>query len=200
MNMPQSSPGDPRRREHFERVFAAAYEPLQRYVRRRGGGDDTDDIVAEALTVVWRRLDDVPDDTDGAAVAWCLGVARRCMANQRRSARRRANLVERLNAEKPQPVPGVESPDSDPELVVALSKLDEERREILQLWAWDELRPAEIAVVLGISANAASIRLHRARRDLAALLVPHGAGGHTGKTDAGSGHSPGEDVDKRTKR
>jgi RNA polymerase sigma-70 factor (ECF subfamily) len=42
--------------------------------------------------------------------------------------------------------------------------------ELMRLWAWEELGPAEIAQVVGMSANAVSIRLHRARRKLKSLL------------------------------
>lgn len=174
------------RRARFESIFAEAYEPLQRYVRRRGAGDDADDIVAEALGVVWRRLDDVPND---AVVPWCLGVARRCMANQRRSAKRRENLARRLAAE-PEIHPTV---DSDPELVAALAALDEERREILRLWAWEGFGAGEIAAVLGITANAASIRLHRARRDLAEILA-------AGKIRDHAGHSSVEAAERKEER
>jgi RNA polymerase sigma-70 factor (ECF subfamily) len=52
------------RRARFERLFAHAYEPLQRYVRRRADAAVVDDVVAETLLVVWRRLDDVPADAE----------------------------------------------------------------------------------------------------------------------------------------
>lgn len=165
---------DPARRERFSAIFALTYEPLQRYVRRRGGGPDTDDVVAEALTVVWRRLDDVPED---AVVAWTLGVARRCLANHRRADQRRTTLAERVGAHLIEPVDAV-----DDELHLAMEQLDTDERELLHLWAWEGFAPREIAVVLGITANAASIRLHRARRDLAALLPARknaAVGGHT---------------------
>jgi RNA polymerase sigma-70 factor (ECF subfamily) len=151
------------RRERFDALFALVYEPLQRYVQRRGGGSDTDDIVAEALTVLWRRLDDVPAD---AQVAWALGVARRCLANHRRSAARREALEQRVTA-----VSGHE-PAPDGELDAAMSLLNADQRELLRLWAWEGLAPREIAVVVGSSANAVSIRLYRARRELAGLLAP----------------------------
>ena len=38
------------------------------------------------------------------------------------------------------------------------------------LWAWEELAPREIATVTGLTANAVSIRLHRAKKRLAAEL------------------------------
>jgi DNA-directed RNA polymerase specialized sigma24 family protein len=46
----------------------------------------------------------------------------------------------------------------------ALSRLRPNDQEILRLAEWEDLPPRDIAVVLGCSANAASIRLHRAHR------------------------------------
>ena len=46
------------------------------------------------------------------------------------------------------------------------TRLRTEDAELLRLWAWEQLAPGEIATVLGITANAASIRLHRAREKL----------------------------------
>ena len=56
--------------------------------------------------------------------------------------------------------------------------------ELLRLWAWEQLTPAEIATVLDISANAASIRLHRAREKLKDQLRKIGAvSGHEGSRE-----------------
>jgi RNA polymerase sigma-70 factor (ECF subfamily) len=156
------------------------YEPLQRYVHRRCGGADADDVVAETLTVVWRRLDEVPAD---AAVAWTFGVARRVLANQRRSSGRRLRLIERVRrTHEIMPAHAVD----DTDLVEALERLTTDDREILHLWAWEQLPPREIAVVLDITANAASLRLHRAKTRLAEamgrqdlVLAGHGEGGST---------------------
>ena len=46
--------------------------------------------------------------------------------------------------------------------------------EILRLWAWEDLAPREIALALGISPNAASIRLHRATKRLKERLAADG--------------------------
>lgn len=162
------------RRARFELLFGVVYEPLQRYALRRTDPATADDVVADALLVLWRRLDEVPDD---AVLPWCYGVARRCLANRRRSADRQAGLMDRLMGERPS------SPiEADPALEVALASLDADDREIVRLWAWEQLPPREIAVVLGISANAASIRIHRAKGRLAvALGRKNGAGaGHKG--------------------
>ena len=106
---------------------------------------------------------------------WSFGVARRCMANQRRKGARREALEQRIASNPLAPA------TSDEQLDAALAQLNPDQRELLRLWAWDGLAPREIAVVLGISANAASIRLHRAKRELADLLEAR-------KNNAPSGH------------
>lgn len=172
---------DPAREQRYRDVFQAVYEPLQRFVRRRATADVVDDVVADALLVAWRRLDDIPR---GAELPWCYGVARRCLANERRAEARRLGLVERLESRTDRSAAAdvVASADSvDAALADALDTLPDDDRAVLQLWAWEDLAPREIAVVLGISANAASIRLHRAKRRLKSLL-------ESGKTDPGAGH------------
>lgn len=118
--------------------------------------------MAETFLVAWRRLDQVPEH----ALPWLLAVARRTLANNRRSSRRRERLTERLRVElgKVQVVP------VEPRLLDALHTLSVDDREVLLLVAWDGLSTAEAADVLGCSATACRIRLHRARKRLAAAL------------------------------
>ncbi len=53
---------------------------------------------------------------------------------------------------------------SDSPAAMALDRLPLADQELLRLLAWDGLTQAEAGVVLGISANAVAIRLHRARK------------------------------------
>ena len=155
------------RHARFQAVVDATYEPLQRYARRRCDSTTADDVVAEALLVLWRRLDDVPAD---ALLPWCYRVAAGCLANTRRGEARRRRLVERVAA--------VDQPDAqldpdplpDPELHAALATLSVGDQEVLRLWAWESLSPAEIAVTLDVTPNAVSIRLHRAKARLGDAL------------------------------
>jgi RNA polymerase sigma factor (sigma-70 family) len=124
-----------------------------------------DDVLAETFLVLWRRLDDVPTDDP---LPWAYGVARRCLANAQRSARRQLSLVERIGRlDPPLPTPPEEE---HPELHAALGTLPAVDREVVMLWAWEELAPREIAAVTGMTANAVSIRLHRAKKRLAGEL------------------------------
>jgi RNA polymerase sigma-70 factor (ECF subfamily) len=156
--------------ERFEALYAAHQAQVFGYVLRRcARPEDAADVIAETFLVVWRRLDELPDGDE--VRPWLYGVARRVLSNQRRGAQRRSALAERLEAElATRPIPlsvSHESPDeTDVRLRAALAGLSEEDREILMLESWEELRPAELARVLGCSAGAARTRLHRARERL----------------------------------
>jgi RNA polymerase sigma-70 factor (ECF subfamily) len=94
-------------------------------------------------------------------------VARNVLHNEHRRRRRRSELVERVARHIPESA--WRSLPRDEEGLVALlclRALSEEERELLMLMAWEGLRPAEIARVLGCSPSAARVRVHRARRRL----------------------------------
>lgn len=163
----------PVREARFEALLGVVAEPLYRYLRRRADAGAIDDVFAEAMLVLWRRLEDVPGigvegplDPD-EVLPWCYGVARGCLANARRAERRRLRLVERLT-QAAEPPPEMEAEHL--ELHRALSMLGAVDREVVRLWAWEGLTPSGIAQVTGLTANAASIRLHRAKKKIAARL------------------------------
>ena len=150
----------------FEAAFAAHHRRVFAYARRRTEGDaDAEDVVAETFAVAWRRIDHVPDGE--AALPWLLAVARRVAANERRGSRRRVGLLARLRGQ-PVSVPGREF---DTPALEALDRLRPDDQELLRLLAWDGLSQAEAGEVLGISANAVAIRLHRARKRFAVELA-----------------------------
>jgi RNA polymerase sigma-70 factor (ECF subfamily) len=169
-------PVDPQtRRERFEAVAPGLIEPLRRFLSRRTDPATADDVLADTLLVCWRRFDELPDDP----LPWAYGAARNCLANADRGARRQRRVAARLAAVEP---PSASTPGPEPTdhpLADALAGLRPEDAELLRLWAWEQLTPAEIATVLGITPNAASIRLHRAREKLRAAL---------GKMSGTSGH------------
>lgn len=173
--------------QRFTELAHAVGPALRRYVVRRVPEAAVDDVLADVFLVLWRRLRDVPADEP---LPWCYAVARHCVANQRRAARRQSGLVERIAAHRTVTV----LPDDDPdhaELHEALAGLADLDREVLQLWAWEGLAPREIATVTGLTANAVSIRLHRLRRRLAADLGAEPTRGR-GKNARPAGQEPGE--------
>jgi RNA polymerase sigma-70 factor, ECF subfamily len=169
-------------RERFEAVAAEVVEPVRRFLARRTDAATADDVLGDTLLVVWRRLSDVPEDNP---LPWVYGVARHCLANAQRGERRQQRLAARISVVDPpsETVPGPDADDSDAHDLVhaTLAELRPEDAELLRLWAWEQLGPAEIAEVLGVTPNAVSIRLHRARGKFSDLLRKnHDAPGHDG--------------------
>jgi RNA polymerase sigma-70 factor, ECF subfamily len=151
----------------FRQLFDAHLADVWRYARRRCTTPaDADDVAGETFAVAWRRRADLPA-AEGDARLWLLGTARRVLANQRRSQVRQDRLRIRAAGLAP-PTPPDDAEDGD--LWQALSRLSPEDRDLLIMRAWDELAVQDIAVLLGCTPNAASLRLHKARRRLAAAL------------------------------
>jgi RNA polymerase sigma-70 factor (ECF subfamily) len=159
------SAADPEASSGFDLLYRAHADAVAAYAARRIPNDAVPDVVAETFAVAWRRLDRVPEHP----LPWLLGVARRVASNQRRSQRRREALAVKAAGQ----VGPAASPDNyaEPNAVLdALRELPERDQDALTLAAWESLSAAEAAQVLGCSATAYRIRLHRARKKLAARL------------------------------
>ncbi len=163
------------RREAFERLFETHYWSVRDFTVRRVPDEAVEDVVAETFLVAWRRFDEL----DGEALPWLLGVARRVVANQLRADRRRGALAERVRALLSPAVSDWQPPQGlSSEVAEALAGLSDREREALLLVAWEGLDPRRAALVVGCSVTAFRVRLHRARRRVAAQLgavaVPSG--------------------------
>jgi RNA polymerase sigma-70 factor (ECF subfamily) len=156
------------RRQAFEDFVHEVGDPVLRFLRRRTDADTADDVLSDTLLVCWRRFDELPPRGD--RLPWVYVTARNCLRNAERSARRRDRLTARIVALDP-PAPSRTPTDDDlparaEELDAAMTALRPADAELLRLWAWEELTAEQIGRVLGVSANAAAIRLHRAKRRL----------------------------------
>ncbi|MFN8191271.1 MAG: sigma-70 family RNA polymerase sigma factor [Nocardioidaceae bacterium] len=162
----------------FEAVVRAVIDPLRRFLARRTDAATAEDVLADTLLVIWRRLDDVPAEP----LPWSFAVARNVLANAERSERRRQRLAAKLES---QPAAAADWPSDGGDLALpaALASLRPQDAELLRLWAWEQLSPAEMAVALHTTPNAVSIRLHRAKAALREALR---------KTDDPAGHEGSE--------
>ena len=86
------------RRRRFDALFASYSSDIVAYCSWRAvSASDAQDAVADVFLTAWRRLDELPEGD--AARVWLYATARRVIANQRRSSRRRFALQERLTLE-----------------------------------------------------------------------------------------------------
>jgi RNA polymerase sigma-70 factor (ECF subfamily) len=161
--------GERERRRRFDALFASYSSDIVAYCGWRADSvSDAQDAVAEVFLTAWRRVDEIP--RGDAARVWLYATARRVIANQRRSSRRRVALYQRLALD----AAAVREPPSSgrEEALVheALGRLGPRDREILLLAEWEGLSPSQIAEVMDCLAITARGRLHRARRRFRAVF------------------------------
>lgn len=158
------------RAERFSKLFRDFTPSVRGFVRTMVAASDVEPVVQATFETAWAKLEEIPLLSQRA---WLFGVARNHVRNHVRSERRRALLVDAIGALRPaEPISAC--PWADPvelaPLLAALQRLSNGERELVQLVAWHEMEPAEIAVVLNISANNARVRIHRARKHLETLM------------------------------
>lgn len=152
----------------FDALFTAHQRHVLAYaLRRTRTPADAEDVAAETFTIAWRKFDAIPSDVP---LPWLYAVARRVLANHRRGLGRRERLAALLRVDDVA-TPMHAGEDRDRPAFAALGALSPADQEILRLVAWEELGNQAIAAVLGITPNAAAIRLHRARARFADALA-----------------------------
>jgi RNA polymerase sigma-70 factor (ECF subfamily) len=139
------------------------------YTRSVASREDADDAVAETYAIAWRRQRDIPR---GAELGWLIGVARRVLANERRSRRRAGALHALLDLQPRAPGPDPADRVEDGELRAALMTLSPLDREAVVLTSWFDLSSADAARALGVTPAAFRMRTARARRRLRYALNP----------------------------
>ena len=128
---------EPERRRRFDALFASYSSDIVAYCSWRAvSASDAQDAVAEVFLAAWRRLDELPEGD--AARVWLYATARRVIANQRRSSRRRFALQERLALEAAS-APPVSSDREQAVVHEALRRLGPRDPEILLLAEWEGL-------------------------------------------------------------
>jgi RNA polymerase sigma factor (sigma-70 family) len=161
---------------HVDAVFRFA-------VRRCGDPEDVADLVS---TVFLEMLSSAGsyDRRRGEVRVWLLGIAARCLADQRRSDHRRSELLTRLGTapefrrdEHDRVEAMIDAARLAPSAERALGELTEAERSLFLLVAHDGLSVADAARSLGLTPVAGRMRLARARRKLRAAIEPSGRAG-----------------------
>ena len=152
--------------QRYRRLFDDYHRDIYAYCRRRTDAQTAADCAAQTFMTAWRRLDDVP--YGDATLPWLYGVARKTLANEFRSSRRRRRLHDSLRNVLPESDPSPEvlvlRREQDEQVLRALSRLRQQDREILQLALWEGLAHSAIAELLGCSTEAVTQRIYRATR------------------------------------
>ncbi|MCW2924507.1 MAG: polymerase, sigma-24 subunit, subfamily [Thermoleophilia bacterium] len=157
-------------RDAFRVVFERHVDAIRRYLVARLGPDVADDAVVETFAAAWSARGKFRTDADSAR-PWLYGIAT-IHAQRLRVAEGRWQEAMRAEAQVADGERAAEQriPGCSPELAHALATLPPSERELLLLVALGDLTVAMAARACGISAVAARMRLHRARRHVTRIL------------------------------
>jgi RNA polymerase sigma-70 factor (ECF subfamily) len=164
----------------FGAVFDRHHERIHRYLSRRLGTDLADELAAETFAVAFakrRRFDTAAFDDAGP---WLFGIATRLAQRHWRREERELRAFARTGSDPAAPSDAegaaarADSAAAGPALAAALATLTRDERDVLLLFAWEDLGYPEIAAALSISPGTVKSRLHRARRRVRQSLAAAG--------------------------
>ena len=153
--------------DDFASVYSEHLPAISRYLARRVERQHVEDLAADVFALAWRKRESV---TKGEELPWLYRIAANLVANHRRKEAAAKSFISSLRPADSAPAAD-DIVNADQALATAWKQLKAADREVLALATFEELPVATIATALGISANAVSIRLHRARKQLSALLA-----------------------------
>ncbi len=163
----------------FGAIFDRHGSTLLRFLARRVDPAEAEDLLGEVFRIAFERRSAFERDRDSAR-PWLYGIAANVVAKHHRSEARRFRAMARVPAERPLD----DDPADDPaeravaaadagarwtRVMDAIGTLPEAERQVLLLFAWEELSYDEIALALGVPVGTVRSRLSRGRARLAAL-------------------------------
>jgi RNA polymerase sigma-70 factor, ECF subfamily len=147
----------------FREVYREYLGPVRAYLARRVSYNDVEDLAADVFAVAWKKRSTV---TPGEELPWLYRIASYLVANHRRKEKHRLDVLWLFH--EPDTAPGADALlERDPDLAAVWKTLNPAARELVALVVLDGIAVQDAAAVLNISPNAASIRLHRAKKHLA---------------------------------
>lgn len=159
-------------------IFAVLFDRhaplLHRYVARRLGPSEAEDVVADTFLAAFQRRDDY-DRGRPDARPWLYGIASNVIGKRRRTETSlyRAYLrsgVHPAEIAGPRVEDGINTLAVNRPLARALLRLNRADRDVLLLVAWAELSYQEVADALAIPLGTVGSRLNRARTQIRQAL------------------------------
>ncbi|MBK8239739.1 MAG: sigma-70 family RNA polymerase sigma factor [Deltaproteobacteria bacterium] len=162
---------EPTRRARVEHLHREHYAYVWRTLRHLGVAPGwIDDACQEVFVVVHRRVDEFEGRSD--VTTWLFAIARRVAADHRRSqwrtARRHAALAAQRCVEDDGPMrfdDPVARTEAADRVQRFLDGLDDDKRAVFVLWAFEDLNGPEIASRLDMNLNTVYSRLRLARAE-----------------------------------
>lgn len=163
----------------FGCVFERHHAAIHRYLARRLGADLADELAAETFAVAFAKRRRYDLSVAGAR-PWLFGIATKLAHHHWRREERELRAYARTGVDPAAPAHDdavamrADSESAGRALAAALAGLTSKERDVLLLYAWEQLSQPEIAAALSISPGTVKSRLHRARTRLRQSLAAAG--------------------------
>jgi RNA polymerase sigma-70 factor (ECF subfamily) len=154
--------------EEFTETFRQHLPKVSRYLAYRVHVNDVEDLASKIFEIAWQKRQGCPE---GKELAWLYKIAGFVVSNHRRKVTAISLALFDTDATAPSAEDLV---IADLSIKRAWSALSAKDRSILALAAFEQLTVPEIALALGITPNATSIKLHRARKNFETALKDSG--------------------------
>jgi RNA polymerase sigma-70 factor (ECF subfamily) len=164
--------------EAFGLIYDRHAATLLRFLGRRAGARVAEGLVGELFRIAFERRQTF-DRSRASALPWLYGIGANLLLKHRRAEARRLRASARI-------IPRLEAPDrrasaaaldarlAFPRVANAIEALPDDEREVLLLFAWEELPYQSMAEALELPIGTVRSRLNRARARLRELLEPKG--------------------------
>ncbi len=153
----------------FAILFDRHAGAIHRYVLRRLGQEVADDLVSETFLVAFRKRGRY-DTSRSDARPWLYGIVTRLIDGHRRAEARKYRALARTGVDPvvadldEEVASQVTAQSTRRDLADAFARLAKGDRDVLFLFAWQELSYEQIAEALAIPVGTVRSRLNRARR------------------------------------
>lgn len=158
--------------ELYDHFFPIIYNVIYARVKN---ADVADEVVSDTFLKVCKNLNTF-DSSKASFSTWISRIAIRTLTDYYRwQSHRKGNVewedvYEPIAPEKDTPESRVLNAENRKELLLALDKLDEREKRIVELKFWGDLSNKEIADTLDLTPNNVGVILHRAMGKLKSIL------------------------------
>jgi RNA polymerase sigma factor (sigma-70 family) len=163
--------------ELFAVLFDRHAVAIHRYVARRLGTTEADDLLGQTFLLAFERRHRY-DETRSDALPWLYGIATNLVHRRRREEIRQYRAYSRTGTDRDhdglaaEVAARLDAAVTTRALSGVLAELRTAERDVLLLFAWEDLSYPEIAQALDIPIGTVRSRLFRARRALRSALGP----------------------------
>jgi len=171
----------------FDALVGRYHGDVRRLTQRLLGYKNAgiEDVVQEVFIAAWRKRKSFRGDAK--LRTWLMGITlRQCRAWQRWAIKDRLHWLSRRTRspgiDETQPDSAMDQQEQAAQVRDAVARLPGNMREVVVLRYLEQRPMDEVAGLLGLTRNAADVRLHRARKRLAQLL-----GSAAGNSEIGNG-------------